>query len=169
MTRGRKPKPTALKRLQGNPGKRPLNANEPQFGEYKYPPRPPKFLSREGQAEWRRIAPRLHAVGLLTPADRAALAGYCQAYGRWVKAEQELAKPNQTEVDLTPNGLRIQSVWLQISNRAAEEMRRWAVEFGMTPSSRSKIVMPVKTEEVDELDMLFRRVPGRVKVSEGER
>ena len=26
---GRKPKPTALKRLEGNPGKRPLNAMEP--------------------------------------------------------------------------------------------------------------------------------------------
>ena len=28
-TRGRKPKPTALKVLEGNPGKRPLNDREP--------------------------------------------------------------------------------------------------------------------------------------------
>ena len=29
-TRGRKPKPTAMKELEGNPGKRPLNPNEPR-------------------------------------------------------------------------------------------------------------------------------------------
>lgn len=28
--RGRKPKPTAVKQLEGNPGKRQLNANEPK-------------------------------------------------------------------------------------------------------------------------------------------
>ncbi|MEQ8198694.1 MAG: phage terminase small subunit P27 family, partial [Clostridiaceae bacterium] len=28
--RGRKPKPTAIKVLEGNPGKRPLNKNEPK-------------------------------------------------------------------------------------------------------------------------------------------
>ena len=29
-TRGRKPKPTAMKELEGNPGKHPLNTSEPK-------------------------------------------------------------------------------------------------------------------------------------------
>ena len=36
-TRGRKPKPTALKMLEGNPGKRPLNEYEPKHSNYAVP------------------------------------------------------------------------------------------------------------------------------------
>ena len=52
-TRGRKPKPTALKALEGNPGKRPLNEHEP------VPPkatlRCPAWLEAEAKKEWKRL------------------------------------------------------------------------------------------------------------------
>lgn len=88
--RGRKPKPAALKLLDGNPGKRPIRGVEPRPPGGK--PSCPAHLSPTAKAEWKRLAGALHQVGLLTSADRAALAAYCQAYGRWVEAEKKPAE-----------------------------------------------------------------------------
>ena len=47
---GRKSKPTALKKLEGNPGKRKLNTKEPVPG--KGMPDCPKWLLPEAKKEW---------------------------------------------------------------------------------------------------------------------
>ena len=73
--RGRKPKPTTLRILEGNPGKRSLIDGPPQAPAKI--PECPCFLDDEARAEWLRMAPVLLEMGLLTPADRAALAAYC--------------------------------------------------------------------------------------------
>src|SRR5262245_20901412 len=88
--RGRKPTPTKLKIPNGNPGKRPLNDREPIPAAGI--PDCPDHLDAEAKAEWARIVPELEFMGLLTKVDRAALAAYCQAYSRWVNAEQQVAK-----------------------------------------------------------------------------
>ena len=71
-TRGRKPKPTAMKELEGNPGKHPLNASEPK--PKKKAPACPKWLEPEAKKEWKRLAPSLEAMGVLTQADLTAFA-----------------------------------------------------------------------------------------------
>ena len=76
-TRGRKPKPTAMKELEGNPGKHPLNTSEPKPN--KKAPACPKWLEPEAKKEWRRLAKQMEAIGILTEVDMAAFAGYCQA------------------------------------------------------------------------------------------
>ena len=48
--RGRKPKPTAVKVLEGNPGKRQLNPFEPQPG--KRAPQCPEWLNEEAKKEF---------------------------------------------------------------------------------------------------------------------
>ena len=72
-TKGRKPKPTAMKLLEGNPGKRPLNVHEP------IPPKGtvkcPAWLLPEAKKEWKRLAPALEAMGVLTMADQTAFEG----------------------------------------------------------------------------------------------
>ena len=87
---GRKPLPTNIKLLRGNPGKRPLNEREPE-PKAKLP-RAPEHLNDEAKREWRRMAHTLYDLGLLTEIDRAALAAYCVAWGRWVEAEKNLQK-----------------------------------------------------------------------------
>jgi phage terminase small subunit len=59
---GRRPEPTALKELAGNPGKRALNTNEPQPGGI---PKCPPHLDKIAKAEWKRIAAELTTLGLL--------------------------------------------------------------------------------------------------------
>ena len=130
--RGRRPKPTRLKVITGNPGKRPLNKNEPK-------PRPavPDCLTDAAKAEWERISQELLSLRLLTSIDRAALAAYCQAWGRWVEAEEALKKHGV--VVRSPNGFPIQSPYLAIANKALDQMRAMLTEFGMSPSSRSRV------------------------------
>jgi P27 family predicted phage terminase small subunit len=111
--RGRKPQPTALRRARGNPGKRAYNDAEPQ------PPKDlpdcPPHLSDVARAEWDRVAETLHDMGVLATVDRAALAAYCQAYGRWVEAEEQMRKtPAMLK---TPSGYVQQSPWLSVANK----------------------------------------------------
>ena len=69
-TRGRKPKPTALKVLEGNPGRRPLNKNEPKpKGKKKL--QCPSYFNAEAKKEWRRLSKVLIEMGVLTEFDIA--------------------------------------------------------------------------------------------------
>lgn len=143
MTAGRKPKPTHLKLVTGNPGKRPLPKAEAKVVPAL--PSPPPHLADEAKVEWGRVSEDLFKVGLLSHIDRAALAAYCQAYGRWVQAERaiaEMAKRDQLTGGLmikTTNGNAIQNPLVGTANKAAADMVRFAAEFGMTPSARSRI------------------------------
>jgi P27 family predicted phage terminase small subunit len=144
MTSGRKPTPTALKLVKGNPGKRALNKREPRVKLSQ--PSAPSFLNDDAKAEWSRVAGTLFDVGLMTELDRAALAAYCQAYGRWAEAERALARmaakdeANRALMVKTVGGNAIQNPLVGIANKAKADMVKYAIEFGMTPSARSKVI-----------------------------
>ena len=69
---GRKPKPTAMKKLEGNPGKRKLNTKEPVPA--KGMPACPEWLMPEAKKEWERLAKLMNQMGVLTEVDMAAFA-----------------------------------------------------------------------------------------------
>lgn len=135
--RGRKPKPTKLKELAGNPGKRALNPNEPEPPVPDRAPYAPRYLNKDAQKEWRRVVGVLIELGLYTDLDYAALAMYCQAYGRWVQMERELA--DEDLVLVGAEGGLYQNPKLHVANKAWEQMRKILAEFGLTPSSRSRL------------------------------
>ncbi len=135
--RGAKPKPTALKIVEGNPGRRPLNAKEPK--PKVATPKPPAHLTDSALVEWKRVAKELTTLGILTEIDRAVLAAYCQAYGRWSEAEQKLKDHGVLIKSKSPNGFPIHSPYLSIANKALQQMVSLAAEFGMTPSARTRI------------------------------
>jgi P27 family predicted phage terminase small subunit len=140
--RGRRPKPTRMKFLTGNPGKRPMNMHEPR-------PEPvvpdcPAELGEVARREWDRLASELGELNLLTTLDRAALAAYCGAYALWAESTEAIQKYG-TMVK-SPSGYPIQSPYVSIANRQAEIMMRIASEFGFTPASRSRISTPANYE-----------------------
>jgi P27 family predicted phage terminase small subunit len=150
--KGRKPKPTTLKVLAGNPGKRPLNRAEPQVAQGL--PDCPAFLDDEAKAKWFRTAGLLHDMGLLTKADRSALAAYCTAYSRWVAAEAEVRKYGA--VVLTPvKRIPMKSPYLCVAEAALETMRKFMVEFGLTPFSRSRIRVIGEGPAADEFEQFL--------------
>lgn len=144
---GRKPIPTPLKLLRNNPGKRPINYDEPK------PERGitscPRHLIPEARKEWRWISRQLDILGLLTRIDRSALAGYCQAYGRWVKAEKEIAKSSEL-VKAKDSGAIMTNPWLWVSNRAFDQWKSMLGEFGLSPSSRSRLAVKREPEDAEE-------------------
>jgi len=142
MAQGRKPKPTALKIVEGNPGRRKLPEFEPKFDPAQSSPSP--FLNDDAKVEWGRIFGILYEAGVLTEVDRAVLAAYCQSYGVWAQAEREIDKLQQSSVLnglilRTKEGNFIQQPLLGIANRARGDMVKYASEFGMSPTSRVKV------------------------------
>lgn len=146
--RGRKPIPTTLKVLSGNPGRRPLNDREPT--PMPGGPECPEWLDDEAKIEWQRICAELQGMGILSTADRAALAMYCTAWSRWKMAEEQVRKFGPI-VKSPEKGFPMKSPYLTIADQAMETMRKLMVEFGLTPSSRSRIRRP-DDNAVDELN-----------------
>ncbi len=148
-TRGARPKPTALKMLQGTNRADRGNPHEPRTRTQI--PACPAHLTDEGRREWRRISKLLAALGLVTAIDRAALASYCQAWGRWVEAEEALKRHGV--VIKSPNAFPMQSPYLAIANKAMDQMRILLTEFGMTPSSRTRVAATGSTDEWSDEDL----------------
>jgi P27 family predicted phage terminase small subunit len=152
-TRGRKPKPTALKVLEGNPGKRPLNKNEPQ--PERKAPRCPSWLEPEAKKEWKRMAKTLETIGVLTQVDKAAFAGYCQAYARWKEAEEFLSKHGT--IFKTPSGYIQQVPQVSIAQTYLKTMKDFCSEFGLTPAARTRIKVDQGAASPDDpMDALLR-------------
>jgi P27 family predicted phage terminase small subunit len=133
--RGRKPLPSNVVKLRGNPGKRRIHDAEPRPAATA--PSCPPCLGDEAKKEWQRLARELAALGLLTRIDRGQLAAYCQAHALWLEAVQALGRYG-TMVK-SPNGYPMQSPYVALANKQVEIMVRIAAEFGMTPSSRTRI------------------------------
>jgi P27 family predicted phage terminase small subunit len=156
--RGPAPKPTVLKVLQGNPGKRPLNQNEPK--PKPIAPKCPSWLDKEAKREWKRVAPELERLGLLTVVDGAALAAYCQAYSRWKQAEEIIKREGMTFT--TETGYLMPHPAVKIAEKSMQLIKAFCAEFGLTPSSRCRMSLPEQKED-DEFEEFLSR--GKAKNS----
>ena len=150
--RGAKPKPTRLKALEGTLRSDRRNPNEPDTRPAI--PRCPEHLGPEAKREWRRLAPQLARLGLLSKIDREALALFCQAWARWVEAEEALKRYGV--MVKSPNGFPMQSPYLAVANKAMEQMRALLAEFGMSPSSRTRVHATPQIDEDDPMEQLLR-------------
>jgi len=139
--RGRKPMPTHLKRLHGNPGKRPINAHEPvPEGDLHAAPAWLSDSQREGWAYAITNSPH----GLLKQLDRAVLAIWVIAEDLHREAAEKISQYGL--LTKSPNaGLPLQSPYLAILNKQAQIMLKAAAELGFTPSSRSRVQIAAGT------------------------
>jgi P27 family predicted phage terminase small subunit len=137
--RGRPPKPTAIKRSEGNPGKRKLSqvdlALEPQM------PRCPRWLDREGKRIWRELSAELFTLGVLRNSDKMMLANLCDAYSLMLSARRSLEQLQEQTRMLVRTGASLQqNPLISIINRQRGIIHRIASEFGMTPAARAKLL-----------------------------
>jgi P27 family predicted phage terminase small subunit len=141
---GRRPKPTALKVLQGNPGKRKLNRSEPSTR--RGAPDRPMFLTESAIAAWDHIVPLLLEMNVLTTSDGFALANLCMAFARWQEAEAAITEHGVVcKVPVMDKTYELVG-WKITKNPACtvamacqKEMRAQLSAFGLDPSSRSRI------------------------------
>lgn len=143
--RGRKPKSTALKALQGNAGHR---SKADRAGKEPAPPpgapEPPEHLDARARKKWyERVGIMMQVAGWLTLFDGDVLAAYCSAYSRWQLAEEEL--PRLRAQHARARGKRKGQLLAEINaqigehRQALREMRYFGNEIGWSSSSRSRI------------------------------
>lgn len=150
---GRRPIPTELKILRGNPGHKPLNHDEPKPARPDRVPPAPGYLSKEAKKEWRRVAGILHTTKILTEADLTALGAYCVIFARWLEAESKIKE--QGFITKTVNGNDIQNPYLAIANRAQADLLKWSIEFGLTPSARVRLRAPADDDTPSLAEQLY--------------
>lgn len=133
---GRPPKPSGLRMLEGNPGKRPIPAEIASTLDRT--PTPPEFLDELACTEWRRVAGMLVPARALAPSDLGLLEAYCCAYSRWRRAEAAAARLGDGSYVDSRGTPRVHPL-VHHAARCLMILQRVAVEFGLTPSSRSRI------------------------------
>ena len=133
----RPPKPTALKLVTGNPGKRAINGSEPE-PDLVLDIEPPVHLAERSAAVWREVAPMLKQIKVLTVADLIALEMLCDAVADYRHARKETG---DKFVSWSAKGSQMLNQWLvaqQLSRKAAETFMG---KFGMDPVARSRILI----------------------------
>ena len=147
MSRGRRPIPTSQKILEGNPGKRPLNFDEPESRALQKMPPAPRWLNDDAKDAWRIEGKRFIRAGVLTELDLTAFTMWCIWWSRAAQAERELNKRKENGELAEPmvrrgmKGNTYINPWMNVLSMAQKAMMKIEVEFGKTPASRSKVKM----------------------------
>lgn len=142
--RGRKPTPTALKLIQGQPDHK-INHDEPQPTDGV-----PSCPSRNAavRAVWDYTIKQLTHMRTVTMADRDALHAYCQAVVLFDQATQLLEDEGLTMP--TVGGRYLPHPAQKIQREASNTIRSYAGEFGLTPSARTRIRVGDQTPKQTE-------------------
>lgn len=147
---GRRPKPTALKLVAGNPGKRATNKREPK--PRREIPSCPAHLSDDGKVAWGRLSVLLDRMGVLTEADTAALERLCDCYADILESRELIKTDGRTYKVSTQSGdtlIKANPAVAQL--RAADsQFKSYLVEFGLTPAARSKVQATPDDDEKDD-------------------
>lgn len=155
--RGPKPLPSALKQARGT--YRPDRA-APCEAVPTGKPSCPAWLSMDAKKEFRRLVRQLSGMGLLGAIDQNALVRYVDTWVRWRQAQQLMEKSGILSILKGPDG-KVSKVkpspLVAISRSLAEQLSRLEADFGMNPSSRSRInvSMPAGFDD-DNTERFFR-------------
>lgn len=142
----RRPKPTALRELDGNAGHRAANGREPSVDIDL--PEPPEYLDSRAREEWARVGRQLFIARVITALDRANFAAYCQAVSSHERAEvamrtqEKLIYSDGTDEKTRGRAVHLFNVASGQRRQALNEVQRLGIEFGLTPASRAKIRVP---------------------------
>ena len=147
---GRPPKPTALKKAEGNPGKRRLAPVDLRTDPSA--PAMPSWLEPDAKAIWRTEMPKLLALGITRKIDSVNFGVLCDSIARFRQASMRLAKlrreykqkgedPNNALLISYPSGAVQQNPLVGIINSEKLNIKRFAVEFGYSPAARSRLMI----------------------------
>lgn len=154
--RGPQPQPTQLKIARGNPGRRPLNPDEPQLEAPSVASRkPPASLKGRAKKEWIRLADELISKGLLTVGDLTTFEQYCRLVGDVDAYERLITRVGRARA----HELGYANYLLKLRT----QLRQQSAHMGLTPSSRSGVT-PVKSG-ANIIDTTRTRFFGKKKVS----
>ena len=132
---GRKPLPTAIKKVKGTLQKCRINPHEPKpDGDLV---EPPQYMTEGAMAAW-HYALECAPAGLLKKLDMSILETWANAADLYRKAQAGLNKTGLL-MKAHNTGVPMQSPYLAIANKQAQIMTKAATEMGFTPASRSRV------------------------------
>ncbi|WP_157266588.1 phage terminase small subunit P27 family [Azohydromonas aeria] len=154
---GPPPKPSHLKIISGNPGKKPLNKREPK--PRREIPSCPAHLPDEAKVAWGRMSVLLDRMGVLTEADAYALERGCAVYAEILTYQKLVDESGATYTTTSTQGDTVIKANPAVAMLADADRRfkAWLVEFGLTPAARSKVHVqnPDDAEKKDPLSEFF--------------
>jgi len=101
-------------------------------------PHYPIWLTDAAKDEWKKLAPELEKLGILSSIDGPVFAVFCQAISNFRAATLEIKR----EGIMLTGARKRKHPALQIQRDAAGIIRQYAAEFGLTPSSRTRLSIP---------------------------
>ena len=136
---GRKRKPTQLKKLAGNPGKRKLPKDEPKLKTAI--PTCPAHFEEECRELWDKFGVLLYEMGVITHADSTALEMLITTYREWREADSVIQSRGLSYPTVTQAGSTVYRAVPEVAMRsdAARRLQSLLSEFGLSPASRSKV------------------------------
>lgn len=143
---GRPPKPTALKVITGNPGKRATNKQEPD-PTYLSDLAALEWLHPAARAVWDELAPKLSAAKLLTEVDINALAMGCVSIAQYRQAVRVAGdKLVKSKVVMDENNEPVEAgehinPWLFVQSMSFKQAMAIFQQFGMSPAARTRIAI----------------------------
>jgi P27 family predicted phage terminase small subunit len=108
--------------------------------------KPSRWLDATAKTEWRRLAPELVRLGLLTVLDVAKFEAYCRWYSRWRRYEGQLTalwRRRDGELSKAKSGYVQQHPLVAMARSAAEMMNRFGSQFGLSGADRASISLPL--------------------------
>lgn len=143
---GRPAKPSALKLIQGNPGKRGTSKQEPD-PDYLLDLEPPAWMPANAAQVWREVAPAVARAKLLTQVDVdafamgcVAIAQYRQAVARVGDAGVKSKMVQDEEGNVVSAGEHI-NPWAMVQSMTFKQAMIVFEKFGMTPQARTRIAV----------------------------
>lgn len=153
--------PAALKLLKGRGNGTDSGGRKVERGPAfrREPPQAPEWLTAEARAEWDRVVPGLERLDILKAEDRAVLAAYCETWARFVEATRDIQTNGLTITNHSTRKDGTESEWtttnpaVGIASAAGRELRSFAAQFGLTPSSEAALAKG--SDDGDEDDNPF--------------
>lgn len=142
----RPPKPTALKLVEGNRGKRATNKQEPD-PTYLQDLTAPAWLPKPAAEVWNELAKPLADAKLLTEVDVPMLAMACVSISQYRYAVSRTGDALvKTKLEKSEEGALVETgehinPWAMIQSMTFKQAMVVLREFGMSPAARSRVAI----------------------------
>lgn len=157
MGQGRRPKPTAQKKLAGNPGKRKLSEDEVQFDPLSGAEPPAHMIDEVAIQMWELLAPQLCAQKVLCITDLHNLEIFCESYSVYRAATREYAG---LVTVMQESGVIKKNPALSARNEAISQINSVGALLGLSPADRTRIMSPQSKEDDNPFGKMLEMMKG---------
>ena len=152
--KGRPPKPTRLKEMAGTDQPCRVLDNEMQVSLLATIPDPTFELSEGGLKEYSIICAELHSKRMLHLVDLALITAYANEMALYIELEIYLRINGRIDEFFNEDGALTRRTYkpeYKIAKDSLANALKLATQFGLTPSSRTRIAMPEQIENTFKL------------------